>query len=136
MGIFVLSCLNLELIEEKSVVVQYQGTCVSSFIPSNNLLPGAMVVGTPFLRAWHAQFNYNVTTDKAQIGFSVPVNTASAFGAAVNNPLGAAGRRKLSQLAQAPPSMATLMDARIEDPTIANNLFSAYIPSASSRGLE
>lgn len=137
--------------------VQYAGGCVSSFIPSSNILPGVIVIGTPFLRAWHSQFIYDPVANKAQIGFSNPINTANVFTAAANNPLAAGGRRLLQNVTNAEvrnasnatnasnvttysTNSATQLfsgsnNALLQDPDASQPLFSATIPKPSDRGM-
>lgn len=108
--------------------VQYQGTCVSSFVPNNNLLTGSITVGSPFLRAWHSQFLYDQTTLKAQIGFSVPVNSTLSTKA-----LSVAGR-KLMQTMQTNQTDNNFSNTR-SDTLSGYNLFSAFVPTITDRGL-
>jgi len=55
-------------------LLQYEGTCISGFVPVGE--SSQVVLGVPFLRAWHSQYSYDPTTQKAKIGLAAPVSTA------------------------------------------------------------
>jgi hypothetical protein len=49
--------------------------CISGFVPVGK--SSQVVLGVPFLRAWHSQYSYDPATQKAHIGLATPVATAS-----------------------------------------------------------
>lgn len=103
-------------------VSQYMGGCVSGFVPVNTGLQ--IVLGVPFLRAWHSQFVYDPVTKSAKVGLAQAA-PASTVGLQQSPPVSVAGRKLAGQE----------IPATAEDSSAEPALFKASIPSAKQRGL-
>lgn len=104
-------------------MLQYLGSCVSGFVPVNS--GSQVVLGVPFLRAWHSQYSFDPTTGVARVGLASPVPTAPTMGKQAA-PVAFAGRKLAGEV----PAAANKKPA--QQPL----LFQASIPSARQRGLQ
>ena len=104
--------------------MQYQGACVSGFVPV--LAATQVVLGVPFLRAWHTQYSYDPASQVARIGLATPTAVPKLSSAAVQSSSTAfAGRRLMSQASAQPQT---------SEPQ--SQVFGASIPSAKDRGIQ
>ena len=120
---FLASCFARILLSCKSGM-QYQGACVSGFVPV--LSANQIVLGVPFLRAWHTQYSYDPASQVARIGLATPTAVPSPSSTAVQTSSAAfAGRRLRSQASTEP-----------QEPESQTQVFEASIPSAKDRGIQ
>lgn len=104
-------------------VLQYQGACVSGFVPVGS--SNQLVLGVPFLRAWHSQFSYNPTTKEAVVGLAVPTATVSNPAETTLGGSVAFAGRKLKESSPDAGAMGTS----------SSSVFAALIPTPQQRGL-
>ena len=77
-------------------MLQYEGTCISGFVPVGK--SSQVVLGVPFLRAWHSQYSYDPSTQKARIGLAAPVSTSVPRAASAAGTVLSFTGRKLAQV--------------------------------------
>ena len=108
----------------QSWLLQYLGSCVSGFVPTSSGT-NQIVLGVPFLRAWHTQYSYDPTTQAAKVGIAAPATVSSP----------SASSSQSSSIAFAGRKLAGQSAGHVKGDKTGGAVFGASIPSARQRGL-